>query len=206
MSDLGLRGSTLTTCCRCCVQIKEKLLQLTLKRKDMIDKWEDRWECLRLGRCRRSHVVPLACRGAIVTLSLRTDPPTPHPTLLPNSPGGAAVLPGRRRGRGLASGPGVVPVRPGDGPKRGRGGEAPQTTRSLREVRRHLGGAILSAGTPHRGPSPSKAHRACALETCKSRRSRRAFKKTPTSVSKVTRKSTSKLSLAHTPHWQRNKG
>ena len=30
-------------------QIKEKLLQLTDKRKDMIDKWEDRWEWLRLG-------------------------------------------------------------------------------------------------------------------------------------------------------------
>lgn len=31
-------------------QIKEKLLQLTDKRKEMIDKWEDRWEWLRLGR------------------------------------------------------------------------------------------------------------------------------------------------------------
>lgn len=31
-------------------QIKEKLLQLTDKRKDMIDKWEDRWEWLRLGK------------------------------------------------------------------------------------------------------------------------------------------------------------
>lgn len=30
-------------------QIKEKLLQLTDKRKEMIDKWEDRWEWLRLG-------------------------------------------------------------------------------------------------------------------------------------------------------------
>lgn len=30
-------------------QIKERLLQLTDKRKDMIDKWEDRWEWLRLG-------------------------------------------------------------------------------------------------------------------------------------------------------------
>ncbi|XP_046886092.1 spectrin beta chain, non-erythrocytic 1 isoform X2 [Hypomesus transpacificus] len=29
-------------------EIKEKLLQLTDKRKDMIDKWEDRWEWLRL--------------------------------------------------------------------------------------------------------------------------------------------------------------
>jgi len=26
------------------------LLQLTDKRKDMIDKWEDRWEWLRLGK------------------------------------------------------------------------------------------------------------------------------------------------------------
>lgn len=32
-------------------QIKEKLLQLTDKRKDMIDKWEDRWEWLRLSKC-----------------------------------------------------------------------------------------------------------------------------------------------------------
>ncbi|XP_034722317.1 spectrin beta chain, non-erythrocytic 1-like, partial [Etheostoma cragini] len=30
-------------------EIKEKLLQLTDKRKDMIDKWEDRWEWLRLS-------------------------------------------------------------------------------------------------------------------------------------------------------------
>ncbi|KAG7257659.1 hypothetical protein CRUP_015755 [Coryphaenoides rupestris] len=30
------------------LEIKEKLLQLTDKRKDMIDKWEDRWEWLRL--------------------------------------------------------------------------------------------------------------------------------------------------------------
>uniref|UniRef100_A0A3P9P893 Pleckstrin homology domain-containing protein n=1 Tax=Poecilia reticulata TaxID=8081 RepID=A0A3P9P893_POERE len=30
-------------------EIKEKLLQLTDKRKEMIDKWEDRWEWLRLG-------------------------------------------------------------------------------------------------------------------------------------------------------------
>lgn len=32
------------------IQIKEKLLQLTDKRKEMIDKWEDRWEWLRLGK------------------------------------------------------------------------------------------------------------------------------------------------------------
>lgn len=32
------------------VQIKEKLLQLTDKRKEMIDKWEDRWEWLRLSK------------------------------------------------------------------------------------------------------------------------------------------------------------
>lgn len=31
-------------------QIKEKLLQLTEKRKEMIDKWEDRWEWLRLSK------------------------------------------------------------------------------------------------------------------------------------------------------------
>lgn len=40
---------------RCCgvllsTQIKEKLLQLTEKRKEMIDKWEDRWEWLRLSK------------------------------------------------------------------------------------------------------------------------------------------------------------
>lgn len=35
-----------------CAQIKEKLLQLTDKRKQMIDKWEDRWEWLRLGKTR----------------------------------------------------------------------------------------------------------------------------------------------------------
>lgn len=34
-------------------QIKEKLLQLTDKRKDMIDKWEDRWEWLRLSEYER---------------------------------------------------------------------------------------------------------------------------------------------------------
>jgi hypothetical protein len=32
------------------MQIKEKLLQLTEKRKEMIDKWEDRWEWLRLSK------------------------------------------------------------------------------------------------------------------------------------------------------------
>lgn len=32
------------------IQIKEKLLQLTEKRKEMIDKWEDRWEWLRLSK------------------------------------------------------------------------------------------------------------------------------------------------------------
>lgn len=32
------------------VQIKEKLLQLTDKRKEMINKWEDRWEWLRLSK------------------------------------------------------------------------------------------------------------------------------------------------------------
>lgn len=32
------------------VQIKDKLLQLTDKRKEMIDKWEDRWEWLRLSK------------------------------------------------------------------------------------------------------------------------------------------------------------
>lgn len=32
------------------LQIKEKLLQLTEKRKEMIDKWEDRWEWLRLSK------------------------------------------------------------------------------------------------------------------------------------------------------------
>ncbi|XP_027509660.1 spectrin beta chain, non-erythrocytic 1 isoform X3 [Corapipo altera] len=31
-------------------EIKEKLLQLTEKRKEMIDKWEDRWEWLRLSK------------------------------------------------------------------------------------------------------------------------------------------------------------
>lgn len=31
-------------------QIKERLLQLTDKRKEMIDKWEDRWEWLRLSK------------------------------------------------------------------------------------------------------------------------------------------------------------
>ena len=48
-------GAVMLTCLsgsvQCvCVQIKEKLLQLTDKRKEMIDKWEDRWEWLRLSK------------------------------------------------------------------------------------------------------------------------------------------------------------
>lgn len=44
------RGSRATASCVFTLpQIKEKLLQLTDKRKDMIDKWEDRWEWLRLS-------------------------------------------------------------------------------------------------------------------------------------------------------------
>lgn len=41
-------------------QIKEKLLQLTDKRKDMIDKWEDRWEWLRLGKISSSLLIQSA--------------------------------------------------------------------------------------------------------------------------------------------------
>ena len=37
-------------------QIKEKLLQLTDKRKDMIDKWEDRWEWLRLSKAHPPYI------------------------------------------------------------------------------------------------------------------------------------------------------
>lgn len=36
--------------CPSFLKIKEKLLQLTEKRKEMIDKWEDRWEWLRLSK------------------------------------------------------------------------------------------------------------------------------------------------------------
>ncbi|XP_061626995.1 spectrin beta chain, non-erythrocytic 1-like isoform X2 [Phyllopteryx taeniolatus] len=46
-------------------EIKEKLLQLTDKRKDMIDKWEDRWEWLQLGKWQRSR----SDGGATVTVS-----------------------------------------------------------------------------------------------------------------------------------------
>lgn len=48
-------------------QIKEKLLQLTDKRKDMIDKWEDRWEWLRLGNSIKSCSV---CCTVVATVPL----------------------------------------------------------------------------------------------------------------------------------------
>ena len=46
--------ASVKTKCPFIFQIKEKLLQLTDKRKDMIDKWEDRWEWLRLGNSIKS--------------------------------------------------------------------------------------------------------------------------------------------------------
>lgn len=46
----GGGGATTATLSLLHLQIKEKLLQLTDKRKEMIDKWEDRWEWLRLSK------------------------------------------------------------------------------------------------------------------------------------------------------------
>ncbi|KAM6956795.1 spectrin beta chain, non-erythrocytic 1-like isoform 2-T2 [Aplochiton taeniatus] len=58
-AEIDARNDSFTTCIElgkallarkhyAAEEIKEKLLQLTDKRKDMIDKWEDRWEWLRL--------------------------------------------------------------------------------------------------------------------------------------------------------------
>lgn len=71
--------------------------------------------------------------------------------VLPLSPGGAPVLPGRRCGRGLAAGSGAVPVQQGDGTECGRGGETHQASRGLREVGRHLGGTLLGPGEADHG-------------------------------------------------------
>lgn len=46
----------------------------------------------------------------------------------------------------MAAGTGTIPVRPGVGAERGRGGETDQEARGIREVGRYLGGALLSAG------------------------------------------------------------
>lgn len=65
--------------------------------------------------------------------------------------GSAPVFAGRRRGRGMAAGTGAVSVQQGDGTECGRGGEADQTTRSVREISRDLGGTLLSAGATDYG-------------------------------------------------------
>lgn len=107
----------------------------------MIDKWEDRWEWLRLGKC--LHAVQFIVRGERVDLGLRCG--------FASSAGGAPVLAGRRCGRGVAAGTGALPVQQGDGAERGRGGETHQTPRGLREVGRHLGGTLRCAGEADHG-------------------------------------------------------
>lgn len=57
-------------------QIKEKLLQLTDKRKDMIDKWEDRWEWLRLGNSIKSFSVCCTVLAKSSALGLTEHCPT----------------------------------------------------------------------------------------------------------------------------------
>lgn len=52
------------------LQIKEKLLQLTEKRKEMIDKWEDRWEWLRLSKGLCASLILLLFRVSNVILFL----------------------------------------------------------------------------------------------------------------------------------------
>lgn len=122
------------------LQIKEKLLQLTDKRKEMIDKWEDRWEWLRLGKNIWLDRVGVLPQSGLTWKCV-------------SSSGGAPVLQGRRGGRGVATGSRALPVQQGDRAERGRGGEAHQTPRGLREVGRHLGGALLCAGEADHGVS-----------------------------------------------------
>ncbi|EGW07845.1 Spectrin beta chain, brain 1 [Cricetulus griseus] len=58
-------------------EIKEKLLQLTEKRKEMIDKWEDRWEWLRLKTMDTSEMVNGAAEQRT---SSKESSPIPSPT------------------------------------------------------------------------------------------------------------------------------
>lgn len=106
----------------------------------MIDKWEDRWEWLRLGKDIRSDQ-----EGVLLQPDLTWK--------CVSSSGGAPVLQGRGGGGGVAVGAGALPVQQGDRAERGRGGEAHQTPRGLREVGRHLGGALLRAGEADHGAS-----------------------------------------------------
>ncbi|NXV99867.1 SPTB2 protein, partial [Fregetta grallaria] len=50
-------------------EIKEKLLQLTEKRKEMIDKWEDRWEWLRLSKDVLGFLFGRAISNSLFTLN-----------------------------------------------------------------------------------------------------------------------------------------
>lgn len=52
------------------LQIKEKLLQLTEKRKEMIDKWEDRWEWLRLSKDVLGFLLGRAIANTLFTVSV----------------------------------------------------------------------------------------------------------------------------------------
>lgn len=124
-------------------QIKEKLLQLTDKRKEMIDKWEDRWEWLRLGKtltfC-RPH--PLTSSKLNVYLCV---------CVCSNSPGGASVLKGCRCGRVMVAGSGTVPVQQRDRSECRWGGEAHQTPWSFWKICCHLGGTLLCTGAADHG-------------------------------------------------------
>ena len=55
------------------IQIKEKLLQLTEKRKEMIDKWEDRWEWLRLSKDVLGFLLGRAIANSLFTVFLSVE-------------------------------------------------------------------------------------------------------------------------------------
>lgn len=67
------------------------------------------------------------------------------------SVGGVSVHTRRLSGGGVADCPGALRGQQGPGLHRGPGGEAPEEARGLREVHRHVGGAVLCAGAPHHG-------------------------------------------------------
>lgn len=83
-------------------------------------------------------------------------------TLVLNSPftvfsvRGVSVCTGCLGGRGLADCSGALRDQLRLGRHRGRGGETPEKTRGLREIHRHLGGALFCAGAPHDGVERSK--------------------------------------------------
>lgn len=67
------------------------------------------------------------------------------------SAGGVSVRTRRLGGGGVADRSGALRDQQRPGLHRGPGGEAPEEARGLREVHRHVGGALLRAGAPHHG-------------------------------------------------------